>query len=165
MGYPGAGKTTIARLVAELTDSVHIWADTERHILFGQPTHSHTESKQLYDLLNTRTTELLRAGTSVVFDTNFNFRADRDLLQKIANDAGATMTIIWVTTAVDIAKQRAVHANVVRNGYDFVMSSKQFDAIADKMETPGSDEPVLQIDGQDVTIDKVRQLLQENRHN
>jgi len=84
IGYPGAGKTTISKLIASTTGATHLWADVERHKLFGKPTHSQAESLKLYDYLNQEAEKLLAAGHSVVFDTNFNFHDDRQKLREIA---------------------------------------------------------------------------------
>ena len=80
VGAPGAGKTTTAQIIAETTDAVHLWADAERHRLFEHPSHSKEESDLLYTKLNLETEQLLSRGQSVVFDTNFNFYADRQML-------------------------------------------------------------------------------------
>ncbi len=81
VGYPGAGKTTAAQLVSEASGAVHLWADKERRKRYGKPSHSHAESTELYDSLNTQTEKLLRAGKSVIFDTNFKFYSDREKLR------------------------------------------------------------------------------------
>jgi predicted kinase len=159
VGYPGAGKTTISQLIKHTAGAVHIWADLERHKMFPEPTHSQTESRALYDTLNERTAELLKSGKSVIFDTNFNHRADRDLLRKIATEAGAETVIVWITTPRETAKQRAVHDRIVRNGYDYVMDEAQFDAIADKLEPPTEDEKVLKIDGTHIDPEQVKHIL------
>ena len=147
VGYPGAGKTTIAQAIAKQTGAKHLWADVERHKLFPKPTHSIEESTALYRQLNDATDYLLQQGRSVVFDTNFNYAADRQKLRDIADKHGAETIIVWVDTPLDIAKQRAVHSQVARNGYDFVMSESQFDDIARKLEPPTESEKVLKIDG------------------
>jgi predicted kinase len=147
VGYPGAGKTTLSKLIAERTGAVHIWADVERHKLFGDATHSHAESLKLYDYLNTETEKLLAAGHSVIFDTNFNFRADRDLLREIASRHGAETVVIWIQVPKDEAKQRVVNKIDKRNGYRVAMTEEQFDAITAKLEEPTDDENVIKIDG------------------
>lgn len=159
MGYPGAGKTTVARWIAERTGAVHLWADVERHKMFAAPTHSQTESRQLYDELNHQAERLLAAGRSVVFDTSFNHYADRQLLRDIAEKYGARTLIVWVATAADTSRDRAVHAQVVRNGYNFAMSGQQFDAIAGKLEPPRADEKIIKIDGTKLDADAVIRLL------
>lgn len=160
IGYPGAGKTTIAQFIAKRSGAAHIWADVERQKMFDQPTHSMKESHLLYDQLNDQAGKLLATGQSVIFDTNFNHLADRQKLREIAASNAAEMTIIWVTTPKSIAKDRAVHSNVVRNGYDFAMDSDQFEAIAAKLEPPTEDEKVIKIDGSNVDLTHLAELLQ-----
>lgn len=159
LGYPGAGKTTVAQLIAEETGAVHIWSDLERHRMFAEPTHAKTESRRLYDNLNRQTDKLLSEGRSVVFDTSFNHRHDRDLLREIALKHGAETVVIWLTTPVEVARQRAVHAEVVRNGYDFSMTPEQFERIASHLETPGKDEKVIKIDGVKLDREALKELL------
>src|SRR5438093_1278290 len=108
VGYPGAGKTSIAKIIEKETGAVHIWADHQRRKMFGEPKHTPAENAELYDHLNRRTAELLAQGKSVIFDTNFNFKKDRQHLSGIARQNGADVTIIWVVTDKDLAKKRAV---------------------------------------------------------
>jgi len=147
IGYPGAGKTTAARVIHKATGAVHLWADHERLKLFERPTHSHEESLELYDQLNAAAEYMLKQGKSVIFDTNFNFYADRQKLRKIATKYGAQTVVIWLTTPEAVAKKRAVHDQNLRNGYQFAMSSEQFDAIAAKLEPPRKSEKIIKIDG------------------
>lgn len=147
IGYPGAGKTAVSKIVAEATGAVHLWADVERHKLFPDPTHSETESVKLYDHLNQQADELLGEGKSVVFDTNFNFVADRRKLRGIADRHGAETVVLWVGVPAETAKGRAVGTKHSRNGYDISMSEQQFDAIVSKLEPPAEDEKTIKIDG------------------
>jgi predicted kinase len=90
---------------------------------------------------------LLTQGKSVIFDTNFNFARDRDHLRKIAQRHGAQTYIIWITTPKSLAKQRAVHDNNLRNGYEAPMTTAQFETIANKLEPPTTYEKPIKIDG------------------
>jgi predicted kinase len=147
IGYPGAGKTTISKLIAEATGATHLWADAERHKLFKQPTHSQPESLELYDRLNHRAAELLVAGKSVVYDTNFNFYADRQKMREIAARSGAETVLIWISVPKDVAKQRAVNEIDSRNGYQTGMTEEQFNAIVGKLEPPTKNEKFIKING------------------
>lgn len=147
IGFPGAGKTTVAQLIAEQTGAVHLWADGERHKMFPQPTHSAEESIQLYEYLNHRAAELLAVGEDVVFDTNFNFYEDRENLREIARVNGADTVLIWLTTPVEIARKRAVCVPEMRNGYMWEMTGEQFDSIVSKLEKPRKHEKFIKIDG------------------
>jgi predicted kinase len=159
VGYPGAGKTTAAKLIHDKTGATHLWADHERLKMFSHPSHSATENNQLYDYLNALTGSLLKEGKSVIFDTNFNFDRDRKHLSNIAKQNGAITKIIWISTPKDIAKKRAVHDANLRNGYQLLMSEGQFDTIASHLEPPAENEYAVKIDGTELNSeDLLRQL-------
>src|SRR5690606_19345952 len=108
-------------------------------------------SSKLYAYLNTMTTQLLSEGKSVIFDTNFNFRKDREHLRAIAAEQGADTTIIWVTTSKELSKQRAV-ANTEGQSTRVLgaMDPNDFERIAQHLEPPDESETVIKIDGTDV---------------
>jgi len=159
IGYPGAGKTTVAKMIAEKTGAVHLWADVERHKMFPKPTHTTEESRQLYDALNRAVEYLLSNKRSVIYDTNFNFLADRTKLRKIAKDHKAEPVIIWVATPLLTAKERAVSGQEVRNGYEVLMTPAEFDAIAVKMQKPSDHEKVIKLDGTKIDPTELYDLL------
>jgi predicted kinase len=159
VGYPGSGKTTISKIIHDMTGAVHIWSDWERRTMFRQPTHSAAENHKLYDYLNTMAAQLISDGKSVIFDTNFNFFRDRENLRKIATKAGADTTIIWLTTPIELSKKRAVQSGMIRNGYNETMTAEQFDRIASHLESPGKNEKVIKISGIRLDAERVKRLL------
>ncbi len=159
VGYPGAGKTTVAKLISNATGAVHLWADHERHRMFAHPTHSAAESQQLYTNLNMLTNELLSEGNSVVFDTNFNFYADREYMRGLAAKHGAETVLIWLQTPAELAKQRAVHDSNLRNGYKAIMTEANFDSIAAKLEPPTPAEHPIVLDGSQLDATSIKQQL------
>src|SRR4051812_30193782 len=84
VGYPGSGKTTIAQLLHNLTGARHIWADKERMARFDHPEHTRAQSLKLYEQLNEVARKMLESGDSVIYDTNFSFRRDRQRMRQLA---------------------------------------------------------------------------------
>jgi predicted kinase len=161
IGYPGAGKTTVAKIIAKLTGAVHLWADKQRREMFINPDHSHTENVQLYSELNNKTQQLLKSGKSVVFDTNFNFYKDRVKLKKIADKYGADCKVIWLDTNREVSKQRAtdVLAHQKENRVLGSMPVNDFNRMSNNLQPPRPSESPLKITGIDISEQKVRQLL------
>jgi predicted kinase len=159
IGYPGAGKTTVADLISKKSGAHHLWADGERHRLFKSPKHSKEESDELYDQLNEATNYLLSQGKSVVFDTNFNFYKDRQKLREIADKNDAETLVVWVNTPEELSYKRAVASEIKRNNYKHTMTHKHFKSIASKLEEPREDENVIKIDGTDLDKDECLKRL------
>lgn len=160
VGYPGAGKTTVSKIIHEATGAVHLWADKIRNERFPNPTHSHEENLQLYSHLNEVAAELLAAGQDVIFDTNFNYFKDRQHMRDIADAHSATAKLIWITTPKDIAKERAtLKAQNQDTRIWGNMPIDDFERISNKLEEPRPDENVIKIDGTRITSDYVRKLL------
>lgn len=162
LGYPGAGKTTAAKAIHQLTGAVHLWADKIRNERYSHPTHSHQENLELYSYLNELAAELLATGQSVVFDTGFNFYKDREHLRRIAEKHDADTRLVWVQTKVDLARQRATHeSHAQRNTYPQVMPAEQFNRISGDFEPPERGEKYVAMDGINITPETVKQALQE----
>lgn len=159
MGFPGSGKTTTAKIIHNLTGAEHIWADQVRRERFGE-TYRPEDSRALYEQLNHHTAELLHSGKSVVFDTNFNFKKDRDFLRDVAAMANADTKLIWLRTNVSIAKERATgQLQAIRNGYNANMEDSTFNRIAEHLEMPSGDEHTIVLDGTKITPEYVKQML------
>lgn len=160
LGYPGAGKTTTAKVIHELTGATHLWADKIRREMFGSPTYSHQENLQLYERLNQETADLLAAGNSVIFDTNFNFYKDRQRLREIAAQQGADCYLLWVTTPRELAKDRAVDgAHTQETRILGNMPEKTFDRMSNNLQPPQPNESPIKIDGTKVTKEYIAELL------
>jgi predicted kinase len=161
VGYPGSGKTTTSKIIHELTGAEHLWADRERKRMFGEPAYTHQENIELYEELNNRTDELLRAGKSVIFDTNFNFYKDREHLRRIAARNGATAFVIWVKAPKDIARERATKdANRQQTRVLGDMPVEQFERMARNLQEPRPDEHAVHIDGTRITTSYIADMLE-----
>lgn len=160
LGFPGAGKTTVSKMIEEETGAVHLWADHERRQRFGKPTHSHEENLTLYSELNDITDQLLSEGKNVIFDTNFNFFKDRERLRAIAATHGAQTMVIWLRTPKELARERATkdaqlqHTRVLGD-----MPLEHFERISGNLEPPREGERVIEFDGTHVTQADVAEAL------
>lgn len=160
VGYPGSGKTTTSHIIHELTGAVHIWADRERRKMFGNPSHSRSESHELYSELNRHVDELLAAGRSVIFDTNFNFRRDRAHLRRIATSHSAHTVLIWVQVPKELARSRAQHErHASTNHYSYIIRDEDFERMTSHLEPPTPGEHPVVLDGTKITADYVAAQL------
>jgi len=160
VGYPGAGKTTVSKLIKHLTGATHLWADHVRGEMFDKPSHSAGESQALYEHLNRLTAELLAADKSVIYDTNFNFKNDRQALRLIAAMHDAETILIWIATPLAIARQRAMNTHLDTSTRVLgTMTGAEFDAIVAKLEPPTKDENPIKIDGAKLDIDSLTRHL------
>lgn len=163
VGFPGAGKTTAAKFIKQFTGAEHLWADHERRHMFNKPTYSHQENLELYEQLNKVAEQMLAAGKSVIFDTNFNFYKDREHLRKIATKHDADTVVVWVQTKKETAKQRAVedahlHTHTRVLGH---MPEDHFERIAGNLEPPLPNEVQIVLDGTKITHDYIAKELQK----
>lgn len=162
VGYPGSGKTTVARYISELTGAQHIWADYERQEMFGKQLQTSQSSKLLYRSLNSRVAQLLTAGTSVIFDTNFRFKRDRDALRVIAAAAGAEVKIIWVNTNKETARLRAtVRADNAPNRFFGNISAADFERVTSHFQEPQLGEHPIILHGPIITKSDVSNALNQ----
>lgn len=164
VGYPGSGKTTTSKIIHKKTGATHLWADRERNAMFPNPSHDHEENLKLYAELNRKAKQLLEEGKSVIFDTNFNFYKDRKKLRVVAAKAGARSVVVWLTTAKELARERATqHALDGEHGHNRVwgnMTVAQFERIAGNLQAPNEGEQPIKLDGTNLHESDVVDALQ-----
>ena len=164
VGYPGAGKTTAARLIQELTGAEHLWADHERNAMFPTPSHDHQENIALYKELNQRTRQLLHEGKSVIFDTNFNFYKDRKKLRIMAAKEGAGSVVVWVNTPLDVARERATEQSEGQDSRIWGnMPLHRFERISGNMQPPEPTEQPVILDGRNLSREAVDAALKQHQ--
>lgn len=67
-GYPGAGKTFMARQLSEDIQAAHVQSDRIRFELFEQPRYDRQENQIVDHLMQYMTEEFLNSGISVIYD-------------------------------------------------------------------------------------------------
>jgi|SRR3989344_939163 len=159
LGYPGAGKTTTAEVIHELTGAVHLSSDNLRVEMFDNPVYDQTEHDALYKALDEKAETLLSSGKSVIYDANLNRYQHRQDKYAICERTGAKPVLVWVQTPKELAKQRATETNRLHLVPRDETLVQMFDRIADLIEQPIATEPFLTVDGTKVTPEYVANVL------
>lgn len=160
LGYPGAGKTTAAKVICELTGAVHLWADLERKNIFERPNFGPRETKKLYPVLDEKLKQLLNQGQSVVYDSNFNFYKDRRRMERLAESYGADAVVIWVQTPKEQARQRATDAHRQHTRILDAMPLEHFERMSGNLQPPHDNETVITVNGTLNPEKQIRKALQ-----
>ncbi len=106
-GLPGSGKTAFARQISDELAVAHVQGDRIRAELFENPTYSKEENHIVASLMTYMATEFLKAGVSVIFDTNAMRAAHRRALRNVAQKIGADTVLVWLQIDPDSAFNRA----------------------------------------------------------
>lgn len=159
LGYPGAGKTTAAEIIHDLTGAVHMSSDKQRLKMFPAPSFSETEHAALYSALDRKTEKLLQAGQDVIYDANLNRHRHRVEKYTICERVGATPVLIWVKAPKELAKTRASHTSRLHLVPHHESPEAMFNRIARVLEEPHPNEPYTQLDGTKITPGYIKQTL------
>lgn len=95
-GYPGAGKTYVARNLSGIVQFAHLNADRLRSELFQTPRFDSQENAIVSHLMNFMCEEFLEAGVSVVYDGNIVRAAQRRALREAAKRHKAEYLLVWL---------------------------------------------------------------------
>lgn len=165
IGYPGAGKTTLASRLSYWLQIEHLRGDKIGLELFRFPTFSQEERRIVYTEMFRRSAEQLRAGKNVLYDAAVNTMAQRDALETLAERNGGIAVGIWVQTPILIAKKRAASARsdgltgaIVR-----VIPPHIFDQYVHAFEQPAAHERVVVVAGHAPFPLQYRRLLRQVR--
>lgn len=107
-GYSGAGKSFVARALAESLGAIQLRSDIERKRLFGFAADADTGSglgsglytpeagRKTFGVLAELTESVLRAGFDVIVDATFLRASLRDKFRRLARDCGVPFVILEV---------------------------------------------------------------------
>jgi predicted kinase len=105
-GFPGSGKSYVARNLADSVQIAHVSGDRIRSELFENPRYDAQENAIISHLMNYMTHEFLNSGVSVVYDTNSLRVAQRRTLRELARTNKADYLLIWLQIDPDTAYAR-----------------------------------------------------------
>lgn len=141
-GYPGSGKSYVARNLADVIQCVHVSADKIRSELFEHPRYDPQENAIVGHLMNYMAEEFLSAGVSVVYDTNALRAAQRRKLRDLARRFKTEYLLIWLQIDLDSAYARTQNRDRRTNDdrYAEPQTRLSFDKQISGMQNPQSEE-------------------------
>lgn len=148
-GYPGSGKTYLARQLCEDIQAAHLQSDRIRFELFEQPRYDRQENQIVDHLLQYMTEEFLRAGVSVVYDINALRSSQRRELRELARKHRADCMLVWLQIDVDSAFVRVSKRDRRKTDdkYTPAIDKQTFEQIAAHMQNPTPTEDYMVISG------------------
>lgn len=149
IGYPGAGKSTLARRLAEEHNFAWIHANRLRYELFSDPAFAKNEEDVVNNLTEYMLGEMLRTKSHIVFDGNASSRAARGRMIQQAKKAGYDVLTVWVQTDLDTAFARSNRHTATQREKEFVADMPQaiFDRLAAQLTKPLPSETCLVVSG------------------
>ena len=160
LGYPGAGKTTTAKIIEELTGAHRLTSDDERLKMFPKPNFTETEHSQLYQKLDEETEKLLSSGQSVIYDANLNRYTHREEKYKICQRTNARAVLIWLNTDRHTSETRATDKSRLKLWPVNETAKDMFNRIADLIEPPKDSEDPIVLEGSNLRPEIVRSALE-----
>lgn len=95
-GFPGSGKSYIARNLSSSMAVANVSADRIRSELFATPRFDDRENAIVTHLANYMTEEFLQAGVSVIYDAEIGRAKQRRWLRDMARKHGADFLLVWI---------------------------------------------------------------------
>ena len=105
-GLPGSGKSRFCRELQRRTGAIILESDALRQALFGQPDHSHLESRHLFAAIHAAMERLLRAGVHTILDATNLSEWQREPVYAIAEKTGARLILVWLEAPPHVAQAR-----------------------------------------------------------
>ncbi len=148
-GFPGAGKTFLARQLCEDLNAAHVQGDRIRDEIFEQPHYDRQENEIVSHLMDYMTGEFLNAGMSVVYDINAARLGQRRVLRDLARKAKAQHVLIWTQIDLESAFARAVKRDRRKADDRYAMSLDRttFESIVGNMQNPSTTEDFFVVSG------------------
>lgn len=148
-GFPGVGKTYFARQLCEDIQAAHVQDDRIRHELFEAPRYDRDENRIVHHLMDYMSEEFLRAGISVVYDTNVVRGAQRRVLRDMARKHKAHSILVWMQIDIESAYARIARRDRRKTDDKFAepMDRTTFDIRVQYMQNPGVTEEYVVISG------------------
>ena len=144
-GLPFAGKTVLAKELAKRLGFVRIDLDEVKFALFGKEMKDEEIDQsgwdKVYAGMYQRIENNLRAGKTVVNDTDNFTKYERGLVRKITDKLGIESQVIFVDVPVKEARKRMLKNR--QSGKRFDVSDEGLESTVKELEPPGKDEKTI----------------------
>jgi predicted kinase len=162
-GYPGAGKSYVARQLAASLSAAHVQGERIRHDLFSAPRYDRSENEAVTNLMEYMTQEFLGAGMSVIYDTSVSRAAQRQSLRNLARKYKCQPLVIWLQIDSESAYLRTQRRDRRKSDdrYSESMDRKTFDAIIGNMQNPTNAEDYVVVSGKHVFNTQLSAILKK----
>ncbi len=147
-GFPGSGKSFVARNLTEHIQMAQVSADRIRSELFANPRYDKQENAIVSHLMTYMTEEFLGSGLSVVYDGNALRLSQRRRLRELAVKHKAIHLLVWLQIDVESAFARTQRRDRRTNDDKFAepQTRETFNQQLATMQNP-KDEQYLVISG------------------
>ena len=105
-GLPGAGKTTVGKMVADHYETDLLRTDIVRKDLFTDPDYTDKEERTVYAELLDRAREDLNADTPAVLDGTFHRQQYRDQAREMVLSQDASVQLMKVECSESVVRDR-----------------------------------------------------------
>ncbi|MBI2588635.1 ATP-binding protein [Candidatus Saccharibacteria bacterium] len=105
-GFPGSGKSYLARNLTEHVQAANVSADRIRSELFASPRYDNQENAIISRLMKYMAEEFLNSGVSVIYDMNALRSAGRRKLRELAIKNKAAYLLVWLQIDLESAYAR-----------------------------------------------------------
>jgi predicted kinase len=153
-GFPGAGKSYVARNLSDTLQLAQVSADRIRSELFEQPRYDVQENAIVNHLMNYMADEFLSAGVSVVFDTNALRISQRRALRELARKHHAEYMLVWLQIDPESAfiRTQSRDRRTADDKYAEPQTQSNFQKRISGMQNPEATEDYLVISGKHTFI-------------
>ncbi len=162
-GFPGSGKTYVARQLANHINATHVQGERIRGELFSNPRYDREENNVVNQLMNYMTEEFLNAGVSVIYDANALRAAQRHSLRSTARKFKAQPLVIWMQIDSDSAYMRTQRRDRRKadDRFSLNIDRQTFDNVLRNMQNPTNAEDYVVLSGKHVFNTQLSAILKK----
>lgn len=144
-GYPGAGKSTFARLFSdEIADTIHLHSDKIKNE-FSKELGKDIDNNLHQILIEYMAKEFLSAGMNVILDIPVTKKVERRKINQLAKANNAKVIMAWVQIDLEGAfdRLRKRDKRKINDKYARNYTRSEFDSIVNTSQNPDGEDYVV----------------------